>query len=104
MIYNEYYRDQNLTKPIEFSLNSGIVLSADEVTRLLTLRRRAWEKDYFTSALPWVQRGPEVTVPIQGSGGNLDVTLKMMLMLTRIVCPEPLIAPLVRCSLSVVRL
>jgi hypothetical protein len=31
LIYNEYYRDQNLTKPIEFSLNSGIVLSADEV-------------------------------------------------------------------------
>ena len=76
LIYNEYYRDQNLTKPIEFSLNSGIVLSADEITRLLALRRRAWEKDYFTSALPWVQRGPEVTVPIQGSGGNLDVTLK----------------------------
>ena len=65
LCYNEYYRDQNLTDPISFSLNSGEIL-VDDLRNLLTLRRRAWEKDYFTSALPWLQRGPEVTVPVGG--------------------------------------
>lgn len=65
LIYNEYYRDQNLTDSINFPLTSGEVLVAD-LRNLLTLRRRAWEKDYFTSALPWLQRGPEVTVPVGG--------------------------------------
>lgn len=75
LIYNEYYRDQNLTSEIEFSRDSG---SIDAITTnpLLMLRRRAWEKDYFTSALPWVQRGPEVTVPVSGAGGSMDVELK----------------------------
>lgn len=73
LIYNEYYRDQNLTDPVDFLLTSGNITDGNEITRLLTLRRRAWEKDYFTSALPWLQRGPEVTVPIQGSGGSMDV-------------------------------
>uniref|UniRef100_A0AAU8AY95 Major capsid protein n=1 Tax=Dulem virus 88 TaxID=3145799 RepID=A0AAU8AY95_9VIRU len=75
LIYNEYYRDQNLTSEVNFTLNGGNFSPLPD-DALYTLRRRAWEKDYFTSALPWVQRGPEVTVPIQGSGSNLDVTLK----------------------------
>ena len=72
LIYNEYYRDQNLTDPVEFSLDAGPVTDT-ELARLLALRRRAWEKDYFTSALPWLQRGPEVTVPINGGQTGLDV-------------------------------
>lgn len=72
LIYNEYYRDQNLTDPVDISLNSGFEDTL-RALNLLQLRRRAWEKDYFTSALPWLQRGPEVTVPIQGSGDTLDV-------------------------------
>lgn len=73
MIYNEYYRDQNLTDPIPISLDSGINANLAVINNLLTLRRRAWEKDYFTSALPWLQRGPEVSVPVQGSGDSIDV-------------------------------
>lgn len=72
LIYNEYYRDQNLTDPVDISLLSGFEDTLHALN-LLQLRRRAWEKDYFTSALPWLQRGPEVTVPIQGSGDTLDV-------------------------------
>lgn len=69
LIYNEYYRDQNLTNSIDFGLGSGLVDTFPEQLALMTLRRRAWEKDYFTSALPWLQRGPEVTVPVGGSFG-----------------------------------
>lgn len=76
LIYNEYYRDQNLTKPIDFTLDGGLVTNITEIISLLTLRRRAWEKDYFTSALPWVQRGPDVTVPVNNNAGTLDVVLK----------------------------
>lgn len=75
LIYNEYYRDQNLTSEIEFSRDGGSI-EAISTNPLLMLRRRAWEKDYFTSALPWVQRGPEVTVPVSGAGGSMDVELK----------------------------
>lgn len=73
LIYNEYYRDQNLTDPIDFTLGSGTTVGGDQLMALMSLRRRAWEKDYFTSALPWLQRGPEVTVPVQGTGGEMDV-------------------------------
>lgn len=73
LIYNEYYRDQNLTDPIDIYLGSGAEPTYSGIKSLLTLRRRAWEKDYFTSALPWLQRGPEVTVPIDGGQTGLDV-------------------------------
>ena len=73
LIYNEYYRDQNLTESIDFPLTGGAITADAHLKALLTLRRRAWEKDYFTSALPWLQRGPEVSVPVQGAGGSMDV-------------------------------
>jgi len=62
-IYNEYYRDQNLEAKIPYS--KGDVNSGQEPIDLLTLRTRAWEKDYFTSALPWAQRGGEVGIPVE---------------------------------------
>lgn len=63
LIYNEYYRDQNLTAPITVPKTSG-----EETTyiNLTTLRHSAWQKDYFTAALPWTQRGPEALIPMEG--------------------------------------
>lgn len=36
----------------------------------MNLMNKAWKKDYFTSALPWAQRGDEVMLPL---GGNADI-------------------------------
>lgn len=63
-IYNDYYRDQNLTAKIDFSKASGQVAAGAETARHCAGRIRCWEKDYFTSALPFAQRGAEVGVPI----------------------------------------
>jgi len=63
LIYNEYYRDQNLQQPVPITKNS--VVSYQEQVELNYIRTRAWEKDYFTSSLPWSQRGGEVGIPNQ---------------------------------------
>lgn len=56
-IYNEYYRDQNLQDEIPIEWNN--IETKD-------LHIRCWEKDYFTSMLPWQQRGDAPAFPIQG--------------------------------------
>jgi hypothetical protein len=64
-IYNEYYRDQNLIAPVNYKLIDGQnVNSVDDLNRLLTLRKRAWEHDYFTAALPFAQKGAAVDIPL----------------------------------------
>ena len=57
LIYNEFYRDETLVD--EVALNSE------------TIKKRAWEKDYFTSALPWQQRGTAPALPISGSSAAI---------------------------------
>lgn len=60
-IYNEYYRDQNLIPKLQELMSSGNnVPGADFQDQILF---RAWEKDYYTSALPWAQRGATVGIP-----------------------------------------
>lgn len=55
LIWNEYYRDETLQTEIDLSSPSAVLL------------RRAWTKDYFTSALPWAQRGTAPAFPLTGS-------------------------------------
>lgn len=57
-IYNEYYRDPNLTSEVSTTSTSFGTMSA--------IRKRCWEKDYFTSCLPWSQRGGDVNLPVEG--------------------------------------
>lgn len=63
LVWNEYFRDQNLDEAIPILKTSGEQLPS---TDLLSLRRIRWHKDYFTSALPFAQRGPTVNLPLAG--------------------------------------
>jgi len=53
LIYNEFYRDQDLCG------------EAAEENHLPA--NVAWEKDYFTTARPWSQKGPAITLPLGSS-------------------------------------
>ena len=67
LIYNEYYRDQNLEDPIIIPKTSGeLNWLIGSSYLLLKLRKRAWEKDYFTSALPYAQKGTQMELPLTG--------------------------------------
>ena len=62
-IWNEYFRNQNVQNEIEFSYGSGQLSNAD-IGELFVLRSKNFEKDYFTSCLPFAQRGEAVRLPI----------------------------------------
>ena len=67
LIYNEFYRDQNLEIPIDIPKGSGSgQWNVEPYLSLLTIRKRAWEKDYFTSALPYAQKGTQMELPLTG--------------------------------------
>lgn len=67
LIWNEYYRDQNLQEEIDICKDiSGNDHSTTQLHDLLSMRNRCWEKDYFSSALPWPQRGEDVFLPLHG--------------------------------------
>ena len=59
LVYNEWYRDQDLETEKALSLDSG-----PDTTTATDLLRCDWERDYFTTARPWPQKGPDVSVPV----------------------------------------
>lgn len=61
LIYNEWYRDQDLITPLVIDTSDG-----SDTTTNTVLQNVAWEKDYFTTARPWTQKGPEVMLPLSG--------------------------------------
>lgn len=81
LIYDDFYRDQTLEESFlelldpetdgwlkgKVSLDEPFdLISAEGWRLLLSIRTRAWKKDYFTSALPTPQAGPDVHLPLTG--------------------------------------
>ena len=68
LIWNEWYRDENLQDPVPFSKSD-----TNDVLGSFNLLKRAKRHDYFTSAHPWPQKGPAEGVTIN-LGQDVPVT------------------------------
>ena len=62
LIYNEWFRSEDLQSLVTVDVDDG----PDDYTDYVLLRRGK-RYDYFTSCLPWPQKGPDVYLPLGSS-------------------------------------
>lgn len=76
LIWDEWYRDENIQDRVfDYDISDGPDMQTD-----YKLLPRGKRKDYFTSALPWPQKGAEVSLsfsgnaPVFGNGNALNLS------------------------------
>lgn len=89
LIWNEWFRDENLQKSVKIQkgdtnevLNSArsseqpswVFSSGTSIFPGLACPPRGKRHDYFTSALPWTQKGPGVSIGLAGTASIVDPT------------------------------
>lgn len=82
LIYNEWFRDENLQKSVKIQKGdtnevldsaraseqpSWVFSSGTDILPGLACPPRGKRHDYFTSALPWTQKGPGVNISLTGN-------------------------------------
>nr|DAW95596.1 MAG TPA: Capsid protein [Microviridae sp.] len=89
LIWNEWFRDENLQKPVKIQKGdanevldssrssdqpSWVFSSGTSIVPGLSCPPRGKRHDYFTSALPWTQKGPGVSIGLAGTASIVDPT------------------------------
>lgn len=67
LIWNTYIRDEDLQTELAISTADG-----PDSTTNFALQNVCWEKDDFTASRPWVQKGPQVYLPLGTSAPIVD--------------------------------